>query len=404
MVLILLFSTVTAEAASGEQGETTSVSFSFPSCMAVDGNFTFSGEGTIYEVVGDPSYSSSLAGGVNKSVVSLYSGTGSASTVSVTFSVKILSSATVGATGSITCTYQIQETDTISGVLTQTQNITVEATPEPEPEATTTPSTPSSTTTPSTTTTTTTVEEEPEPLDYSELEAVITEVQELVEPDYTAESWGLLVIALEDANEALSASTQSKINKAVTALQEAMEALVAMDYTALIAEIEEVQGYIDENNDTEIIGAIFDELLALLEDASELLTSGDQEAVYAMVVELHELFFQTVKDYAAQLLNLLEEAQAEDEVVVEEVVEVEPETNMIWPIIIGILIVIAILAYIYFFIIKKKKKEEDETPLVEYYMEDDDEFDDEFDEEEFDDDAMLDEEAEADIAGIDKAL
>lgn len=63
-------------------------------------------------------------------------------------------------------------------------------------------------------------------VDTSALEEAVSKANQLVQNDYTAESWNVLQTALAEANSALDSTDQSAVDVAAQKLNEAIKALV----------------------------------------------------------------------------------------------------------------------------------------------------------------------------------
>lgn len=205
-------------------------------------------------------------------------------------------------------------------------------------------------------------------IDYSELEKQITIAEGLDEALYTDTSWADLVAALETAKSAIDSKNQAEVDAVAAGLKTTIAALVRMDYTALNDAIAAVQ----EHADNEDLSALWKEMCLLLEQAKELLGSGDQAAVDACAAELEALL--------AEIIAKIAEIKDANTVVVEKPVPTEPtddycniESHRVWPILFWISLSLNIAAVVLFVVIfmSKKKKTTDDTPLVDYDIADD---------------------------------
>jgi len=110
------------------------------------------------------------------------------------------------------------------------------------------------------------------PLDYSALNEAIEFALTKTETNYTTETWAALETALANARANITSRVQSEINAAAEALNDAIDALAKPNYEALNEAITEADTEIEENYTTET-WAIFEVALA---DAREKLTSRTQ--------------------------------------------------------------------------------------------------------------------------------
>lgn len=205
-------------------------------------------------------------------------------------------------------------------------------------------------------------------LDDAELKRQIAIANGLNRMDYTTESWKKLIDALDSACYALTENNQIDADIATERLQNAIAGLVRMDYAPLEAALSAVED-LAESNPQHLLWV---KLLDATGKGTELLTSGDQEAVDAAVAEINDLL--------AQLKAIIEE-KAPPEVVEKEVlVEVLPTgdycnipKHRIWPVLffaslaVNVILVAVIVAYVS----RKKRNQRDDTPLVDYDIYDD---------------------------------
>jgi len=106
-------------------------------------------------------------------------------------------------------------------------------------------------------------------IDYSELEAQIARTANLVEDEYTTESWTIVKDALDKAESLLgNATTQDEITDAATALKNAIDALekkpvvIPLDYTELNNQIARTEGLVEDDYTAETWGPMADALAA----------------------------------------------------------------------------------------------------------------------------------------------
>ena len=205
-------------------------------------------------------------------------------------------------------------------------------------------------------------------LDDAELKRQIAIANGLNRMEYTTESWKKLIDALDSACYALTENNQIDADIATERLQNAIAGLVRMDYAPLEAALSAVED-LAESNPQHLLWV---KLLDATGKGTELLTSGDQEAVDAAVAEINDLL--------AQLKTIIEE-KAPPEVVEKEVlIEVLPTgdycnipKHRIWPVLffaslaVNVILVAVIVAYVS----RKKRNQRDDTPLVDYDIYDD---------------------------------
>lgn len=251
-----------------------------------------------------------------------------------------------------------------------TKKIVVEVIKKTTTTGSSTASTTSTTTvaTKKTTTTTATTKKPVVNLDLTELNKQIAIAEALTQSDYTADSWAKLESALKAARNARYADTQSEVNKAASALREAIADLVRIDGDALRALLKQVREFLAEDD----LASIWGDLLAAIEEAEDALLSGDQERINAAYDRLEEAF-QAFKDKIAAL--------GEEQIVVQEV-EVKSECDekchvwsrhLLWIIllIISAVLNVGFIVLIVIYFIKRKKNAADNTPLVDYNINDD---------------------------------
>ena len=211
---------------------------------------------------------------------------------------------------------------------------------------------------------------EPQPIiNYAELEKQIAIANGLDSADYTAESWGAVAAALETAKTAQSSKKQDEVDGAAQALQAAVIALTKMDYSELVAALNESDSFTESEELTD--------LWIKLEDAvnrgKELLSSGDQEASNASAAEISALL--------AQLRAKIDELKTPElvEVEVEVPVEVLPQDDFcnipvhrVWPLLFFISLALNIVIIIIVVIVSvKRRNQRDDTPLIDYDIDDD---------------------------------
>ena len=209
--------------------------------------------------------------------------------------------------------------------------------------------------------------------DYSELERQIGTANGLNAYDYTIESWEVLSGAVEKGNRLLEGdTTQEELDGAAEDIELAMEALVNMDYSALIDTLDLVYARIDEDPERHDLWYRLDKAV---DKARPLLVSGDQQAVDEMAVQLQELL--------AELEALGENMPSQPQTIIQEVeVEVPPNADFcnipmhsIWPIALLVSGLLNVLLFASLMIVLlHRRKTVDDTPLVDYDIDEDSEF------------------------------
>lgn len=209
-------------------------------------------------------------------------------------------------------------------------------------------------------------------LDYSELELQVGIANGLNSYDYTMESWLPLQKALEAGNKRLAGIyDQGKLDKAAKDIEDAIERLVKMDYSALNAALDAVNSRVALESE---LHDVWYRLDRAVDDAKPLLVSGNQQAVNEAAQEINELLEELAR---------YNRAAVEPEIVIQEVeVEVLPTDDFCnipvhhaWPVLFGVSMALNVLLVIaLIFVIVKKQKTADNTPLVSYDIDDDMDF------------------------------
>lgn len=206
-------------------------------------------------------------------------------------------------------------------------------------------------------------------VDYTELKKQIANADGLDESKYTTDSWKNLESALAAAKAALKSDKQAAVDSAAVALSSAIDALVAIDYTALEAAIERVNTFVEDNKVANKASKLMDALVG----ATELLTSRDQKSIDEAAAQLN-----TLVDEIEDLIDSL----SVTETVIKEVeveVEVEPsddycniKIHYVWPILffISLALNLGFIALIVVYVVRRKKNQTDDTPLVDYDIDD----------------------------------
>ena len=108
------------------------------------------------------------------------------------------------------------------------------------------------------------------------LEELVGEANQLDEGSYTADSWSMLMRALEEAERILAAegATQDEVDAAEEKLSLALDALVRIeDKTELNALIEKAEAYLEGEYTAESIAALRTAIDAAAEEVSEAITN-----------------------------------------------------------------------------------------------------------------------------------
>ncbi|MCD8323381.1 MAG: hypothetical protein LUC32_00235 [Clostridiales bacterium] len=360
---------------------TTSVTvyFSFSEVDSIQGTLSYDSSGIItgaeFVTSGFPSGMSPMASGSSISVSSdgnLYSG-------SIPVKLTISSSAKAGDSATISFAYKTYYNygNDVKENTTATQTVTVVASSSSSSGSGTSSggsssgsssSSSASSSSSSSSSSTKTEVTEGESIDYTELNKQISIAEGLTQSDYTNDSWEAMLEALNAAYGQQKGTSQTKVDAAAADLEEAIAALVEIDYSELEAAIAAAE----ELRDSDELGQLWAELLSELVDAADLLTSGDQEAVDAAAASLRSLI--------EQIEEKMDELSEPEEVVKEVEVEVLPEgrycnipIHKVWPILFFISLALnAFFIIMQLYVTKKKKKdEEDDTPTVEYNADDD---------------------------------
>lgn len=356
---------------SAEAGKTATVTFTFENIYNVDGTFAVSDPQKIVST-----YSINVTdAGATAAVVNgdrlWASPTGEPvkTTVTVTVSLNIKSGAAPGSGCTVTFTGIYGDANEEAGNehdITRSVAVSVKA-PEgsvvnPTPTPSTSPS-PSVSPSPST---------EPVPtkpaVDYSELQKQINIAGGLIPADYTNESRDLLAAALNVAQNALNSTEQSMVTAAADELRAAIAMLVPMDYSELKTALSQADALLA----SEQAAILLQEIDEAARCGSELLQSGDQQAVDQAAADLMELLNR---------LAALLEVNTETKVVVQEVpVEVLPSgdycnvpVHHVWPVgfWVSLAVNILLIGGITFFVIRRTRNRRDYAPMVDYDIADD---------------------------------
>ena len=352
-----------------ESGSTVTVLFTVNSVYGLDGYFEFSNKSLFKSI----SYknNSKLAGDIANDRVFLYGSNEANVTIAVTLTT--VRNAAVGSQCEIKFTYETSDANgTMSAWKTQSKTIKIKAKPvetkppETEPPETDPPETEPPETEPPETEPPIVIE-----IDYTELKRQISIATSLDEYEYTAESWDAMVPVLLHAQELLESKSQEEVDAGAKALEEAIDALVKIDFTELRKAINMALS-LDDNI---AHGNLWYELFDLITSADSVMKSRNQAAVDELARKINDLIEKLLKDCensGIQTVEIIKEVTVE--------VPVEPndeycniKIHKIWPILffiaLGILLIMTALILLFF--TKKKKNEKDETPIVDYDIADD---------------------------------
>lgn len=253
----------------------------------------------------------------------------------VTAKVTAPSSASVGDEYTVTFSYRVFDGEG-TAVEENTVSYTVQVVSGGSPSTPSNPSTPSTPSTPTT------------KVDLSKLQELIDKASNLKKDGYTDDSWNNLLDALTKAQAALSSTKQEDIDTAAKNLQNAIAALVKMDYSQLQAAIEKAKAMGKDNE----VNSLWLALLDALSNGDRLLSSGDQAQVDAAAKQINELI--------EKLLNSDSKSCG-------------IAIHKVWP----ILFFVSLAANVVLVVIlvskksTKKKNQVDNTPLVDYDINDD---------------------------------
>ncbi len=358
MIVLSLATAVSAE--EGKAGKTVTLSFAFTEIDSLDGKFTFSN----MDIIDKVTYVNNLPG-MDGSVVNdlcyMYSATKGGISGSVDVVVTLKKTAKAGETCVVTFEYNKSSDGgmtMIAGTASKTITVVADSTNPTNPTKPTDP------TEPSTEATEPTVS-----IDYTELNRQIEIAKGLNQADYTKESWENLAAALNNALACTTSKSQAEVDAAAAALADAIAALVPMDYSKLLAALESATNLRDNDK----LGQLWSNLLNLMNQGADMLTSGDQEACDAIADQILALI-QQIQDEMAALNN-------PQEVIKEVEVEVPPKgeycnisMHEVWPILFFVSLALnVVLAVLLFMALKKKKaKFADDTPMPNYDISDDD--------------------------------
>ena len=367
---LLLGCTITALAAIDvKPGKSVSVSFTVKDVYTIDGYFEYSNKDLFKSVTYQ--INSKLIGSVSNDRLYAYDATGSSdpSDITITISGTVASNAKTGDKCDIKLTYETADSNgNMSEWKTMTKTVTVKE--ETKPTETTKPS--KTTAQPTKPTETTPTHVEPD-VDYTELKRQISIATSLDEYDFTADSWDRMAEALTKANELLTSKVQADVNDGAKALEDAITALVKLDFS----ELQKAMTKGREMIDTCAHGKLWYQLFDLLNEAETVKKSRDQAAIDDLAVKINNVVDQIMQDCPncgeTKIVEVVKEVTV--------TVPVEPndpycniKMHKVWPILFFVTLGLLLIAcgLILWFFMKKKKNEKDDTPLVDYDIADDD--------------------------------
>jgi len=369
LVLVVGMTSLRASAQDVVQGQTVSVTFTFTDAYGVNGTINYSNLGMFESV---PQVSTT---GANMTATSskFFVDNVTATTCTITLAFVVKDDASVGESCVITCDY-VSYDATGDTRTTGQQSAVITVVESQNQGGSTQPSGPSNP--PQGDTGTQVPDKEPETsapkpvIDYSELKRQIEIAESLVQSEYTADSWKALAEKLAVARTLLTSDSQSKVDAGAKDLANAIKALVKIDYSKLLAAIDDAKRL----KDSDKLGQLWSDLVSALNKGVSLLSSGDQASVDATAEEISKL----IKAIQMQLDEL--NTPVIKEVQVEVPVAVEPTEDYcnipihgVWPILFWISLAFNALfiAGITLYIVHKKKNQKDDMPLVDYNIDDD---------------------------------
>lgn len=358
-VITLLLSSIPAaraEIAILDPEQSTTFSLKYTDICAMEGQITFSNPSIISSIQYDVS-NSNMEGLVENGIIFLYTDDPYGVSGYINITVTIHSGAVKGASCNIIFQYATTAPGSLvpGEVQTITNTVTVStAGAEPtEPPATEPPTTPT---------------EPPAYVDTTALREQIAIAENLVYYDYTKETWAEVATALDNAINHLDNRSQSAVDQATAQLKTALANLKSMDYSALIAAMDEAAEMAQHQD----IAKAWNRFVAALENARIQRTSGDQAAVDAAAQEL-------ISSKKALIRALEDMGQiAEVEVPVEVIVEPDytycnntGHTVRLIAMIASMILNVVLIMIIVMYFVKRNQNKQDNTPLVEYNIDDD---------------------------------
>lgn len=361
MFAVLIPATFAAGSGAGtyKPGATVKVSFLYAKETGVQGTITFSNPAIFAEDVNNLTPTITGTGTYNPKEHTWMGWLPQAGDIGIAFNLTIKDGAKEGDTCVITHTYEVTINDGMDVSETRTESVTIKVgAADPKPDD----SKPDDS------------KPDPKPndpkIDYTELLKQIGIAQGLDEKLYTDESWEVLEKALKEAKAKRSSKSQKAVDAAAQALKDAIAALVEMDYSALLAAMDQANKLAADNE----LAGLFQKLCAAMTEAKRLLNVGDQDAVDAITAEIIDLL--------AQITAKMEELGKSEIIEVEKEVPVEVmpsgefcniPMHKVWPILFWISLALngGFIAFFVIYFAKKKKNRTDTTPLVDYDISDD---------------------------------
>lgn len=205
-------------------------------------------------------------------------------------------------------------------------------------------------------------------VDDSRLKQQIAIANGLNKAEYTLESWEAMEKALNTAAGAMGGKNQTKADNAAKELENAIAALVRVDYSKLETALAAAQQLMQSQPREDL----WNQLVAAMEQAETLLASGDQAAIYAAADEINALI--------AQLKEAIRE-QNKPDVIVQTPNEQIPDgkeycnkpAHLVWQVvaIVSLAVNVLLAGIIVTYLMRKKQKRRDDVPLVDYDIYDD---------------------------------
>lgn len=311
-----------ANATEVAQGKTQNIAVIFQDVAGVDGSISYSNPDMFASV--NAVVSTNASGEATKDAFYLYSDEAESSRLSFVLTVKVSAKAKIGETCTITFLYDTYDENgkVIAENLTKTETIkVVEASSN---------------------------------IDYSKLNEQIAIADLLVEKDYTADSWEVLVKALEAAKNAKTSKNQSVVDGAADALEAARLALVKLDYSALVAALAEVDAFYGTDETTSLLKQFVEAVML----GNKLLENGgsqvDIDATAAKILELLDALKEALNGVGETVIVEKEVPGETVTQIVTETVQVEvevPVQNNLW-LILFIITAILLVAAVAFLVVK----------------------------------------------------
>lgn len=350
LVAVFMMSMISVSALAVTPGGNGSVTFTFDDITSVTADFATSDKVTITSVT----FSGSLQGDCTSSRIVLYGSTKNPTDVTVTVRYTLANDAAIGSDQYITLSGRTYDgTDNVGDAFEIKKEIKVTEPSDPNPP---TPPTPS----------------DPILANTTALREQIKIARALVETDYSVESWKELKSALDEANLRLDSTSQSAVDKATERLKAAIEALVAVDRTALVDAIAKADAVINGSEDAKAWAALSEALI----NGNALLEGRSQKEIDAAVAAILDAIKAIEALPEKEPETIIEKVEVPVEVPVEVLVEVPGEKEM--PVVALVLLIVsavlnvALIALVVLYLVKKKSNSKDNTPLVNYNIEDDD--------------------------------